>query len=599
MKNRITIFLGCTLFLILAAVLNLNAQDDKAMLAQLAEEEKEAVDALVLYPEATRRAILEASLYPEALIKMERLQSQTRTSFQEMLASYPQSTQEVIWDVTRYPDLVRRLVVEGEGSPTRINAVLEDYPEEVYDNARRAGADYYEVLVEIDRLDASANQAFAAILEDYPPKAQDAMRQLLDLPEVLDILTENIELTILVGDVYKKEPDWVIHMADSLSLEVARANAQEIEDWKTELEKNPEAREELKASAQDFASEYGYDDEYYDYPEDDIYYEGQPNRYVVEHYYYNYPYWFGYPYWYTYPRWRPYPYWYDWGFYYGPGRTIVVINLPSFYFTHWYFYRPSHHYYYPHLSAGFVRHYYGYRRSGSSICTTVSNWHNDNRGVITQSWLNDDRRLPENFREFGSFEQARERYNRDHPSRTVTQREFLEENNRRYPELAEANRNRTPAEQEIYREPVPEKRDKAPVYEPDVRQREAPRQQVEPKTRVEPKPKVEPQKREAPPQPTTPPKREIEKQREQVAPPPSRPEPRTQPPPTRREVPQVEKGREYHKNTWEKPKTEPQPKIERQQAPSKPPAAPKTQPKPPTKRQNDSQGKKREGGNGR
>lgn len=588
MKKRIAFLLGnALLFLAVAGAGRLQAQDDKAMLAQLAEEEREAIEALVLYPEETRRAILEASLYPEALIKMDRLQVQTRNSFQDMLETYPRSTQEVIWDVTRYPELVRRLVVEGEGSPGRISDILRDFPEAVHDNARLAGTDHYDVLVEIDRLQASANRAFAAILAGYPPRAQDALRQLLELPEVLSLLTEHIDLTILVGDVYQREPEWVLHKADSLSLEVARAQARELEDWKTALESDPEAAGELRASARDFADEYGYDDEYYTYPEDDIYYDDRPDRYVVEHhYYYHYPYWFGYPYWYAYPRWRPYPYWYDWGFYFGPGQTIVVIQMPSFYFTHWYFYRPRHHYYYPHLSARFVRHYYGYRRSGSSICATVNTWYNHNQGVVTQSWLDDGPRLVQNFREFGNFEDARERYNSEHPSRTVTQREFLEQHSQRYPVLAETNRNRPADERGIYREPVPEKKDRAPVYEPDTRPREVPRQRVEqqpkaepkaePRKReetrqpVEPRPQTEPQKREEPRQPVTPPQKQTEQQREKTAP----------QPPASRESPQLEKGREYHKNTWEKPKTEPRPSVERQQAPARQQAAPKSQRQP-------------------
>ncbi|MCB0568459.1 MAG: hypothetical protein KDC66_01785 [Phaeodactylibacter sp.] len=591
MRSRITFLMACTL-LLLAAILTapLQAQDDKSMLAQLEEEEQEALEALVLYPEETRRAILEASLYPEALIKMERLQAQSRNTFEEMLESYPRSTQEVIWDVTRYPDLVRRLVAEGGGISGRIDGILEDYPEAVRDNARRAGADYYELLAEIDKLQASANRAFAGILEGYPPVAQDALRQLLDLPEVLSLLTEHISLAILVGDEYRRDPEWVIHKADSLSLEVARAQARELEDWKAELENDPQAVNELKASAEGFAEEYGYDDEYYAYPEDDIDY-GRPARDVVEyHYYYHYPYWFGYPYWYAYPRWRPYPYWYDWGFYYGPGRTVVIVQLPSFYFTHWYFYRPQHHYYYPHLSARFVRHYYGYRHSGSSICATVNNWHSNNRGIITQEWLSNDRGLEQNFREFGSFEQARERYNREHPGRALAQREFLEQHTQRYPTLAEANRNRPAAEREGYREPAPEKKDTPPVYEPDIRPREVPGEKAEPQPSAEPRPRTEPQKREEPRPPVTRPQKETEPQREKAA-----PQPKTEP----RQAPQVEKGREYHKNTWENPKTEPRPSVEKQQAPARRETPTKTQPQQPEPRKQDTNKKeKNRGGNG-
>lgn len=544
-----------TLLLLLSGSMLLTAQPGGSLLAQLAEEEKDAVNALAMYPEDTRLAILESSKYPEALIKMQRLQSQTSTSFQELLSGYSKSAQEMIWDVTRYPGLAERLVAEGRGSRSNIEAILKDYPEAVADNALNAGMQYLPLLEEINRLQRSADKAFDEVLRDYPPTAQDALNKLLDLPEVLTILTDNIDLTLLVGDLYRRDPALVLHKADSLSLEVARQNAQELEGWKAELEDNPEAVEELKASAQEFAREYGYDDEFYDYPDDDLYYDEQAETYVVEHhYYYHYPYWFGYPSWYAYPRWRPYPYWYDWGFYFRPGRTLVILHLPSFYFTNWYFYHPHHHYRYPHLSSHFVRHYRYYPRSGGSITTSVSTWRSRNE-VITRGWIEDDNRLPERFREYGRFETARREFNRENPTRAVSQQEYLDRNATRYAELSRAAKQ----ERDIYREPAYEPRDEAPVREPEIRQPNVPKR--EPQTRTEPREpvrqprtRVEPQERAEP----APPTRQEPPKRERVITPEKRPAPKTEPPKTR-EIPKVEQGRDYHQNRWEKPKTEPRP----------------------------------------
>ncbi|MCB0579507.1 MAG: hypothetical protein KDD10_09400, partial [Phaeodactylibacter sp.] len=266
MKNLMSFLKSFLLLALSGGALLLSAQGGQSLLAQLAEEEKDAVNALAMYPEDTRLAILESSKYPEALIKMQRLQTQTSASFQALLADYPQSVQEVIWDVTRYPGLVARLVVEGQGARAAILAILEDYPEAAKDNALSAGMQYLPLLEDIHELDQSADAAFSALLRDYPPAVQDAMNTLLRLPEVLTILTDNIELTLLVGDLYRRDPALVLHTADSLSLEVARQNARELEGWKAELDNNPEAARELAASAEEFAAEYGYDDEYYDYP---------------------------------------------------------------------------------------------------------------------------------------------------------------------------------------------------------------------------------------------------------------------------------------------------------------------------------------------
>ncbi|MCB0596860.1 MAG: hypothetical protein H6557_22125 [Lewinellaceae bacterium] len=620
MKNKMSFlksFLLSSLLLMGASAI-LSAQPGESLLAQLAEEEKDAVNALAMYPEDTRLAILESSKYPEALIKMQRIQTQTSTSFQGLLQAYPQSTQEMIWDVTRYPGLVERLVSEGRGSQANIRGILRDYPEAVEENALSSGMQYLPLLEEINQVQRSADEAFNTLLRDYPPDVQNALNTLLGLPEVLTILTDNIELTLLVGDLYRRDPALVLHKADSLSLEVARQNAQELEDWKAELESNPEAAKELEASAEEFAAEYGYDDDYYDYPDDDVYYDEPGRTYVVEnHYYYNYPYWFGYPYWYAYPRWRPYPYWYDWGFYYRPGRTLVILHLPSYYFTNWYFYHPNHHYRYPHLSAHFVRHYQHHPRSGGSITTSVTGWRNNNREVITRNWIEDDNRLVERFREYGRFESERETYNRNNPTRALSQQEYLEKNANRYTELEK----RVKQDREIYQEPAYAPRDKAPVREPEIRQPNIPKQEprVEPKapeparqprtkaepretvkqpnTRVEPKERVEP----------APPPRQEPQKREQATTPERKPTPKTEPPQTR-EIPKVEQGRDYHKNRWEEPKPAPQPRTapppaQRREV-TKPEPAPQkreaTRPQPaPQKREvaKPKTGTKKEGGN--
>jgi hypothetical protein len=502
--------------------LPIQSQTEKELLAQIIEEDQAAINALVLYPEDTRYSILEATLYPEALIKLENIQSQTGTSFRELLEGYPKSTQEIIWDLTRYPNLIHQLVLAGEGSRTGINAVLKDYPEVIHPRAKDAALNHFRILDKVDKLNHAAESAFASLLMQYPTKTQKALNELIKLPEVLTLLTENIRLTILVGDLYKNEPEFVLHHADSLHLEVARQNAEELEDWKESLENNPQAMEELKSSAESFAKDNGYDDEYYEFDGDDLYYDAEEDYYepqeeqyyerevreVVHHHYYDYhyPYWFGYPHWYYYPRWRVYPYWYDWGFYFGSHRSVVVIGFPSYYFNHWFFYHPHHFYYYPNLSANYTNYYYGHRTSINSVTTTVSNWRSSNQAVITDRWMEDDGNLTTRFQEFGKFETDRLRYNRDRPTKALSQTEYIERYKKRYPDLAKSAE-RIKSGKTNYEEPVYKPRTKAPVREPDVRIPTVPKtNKVSPKTK-------------------------------------------------RTTVPRVKKGTEYHKNTWEKSKT--------------------------------------------
>lgn len=540
------LFFPITLLLLAVFAVKSIAQTEEQLLAQLIEDERNSVEALVLYPEKTRLAILEASKYPELLIKLESMQARTSESFRTLMQSYPNETQEEIWDLTRYPGLISRLAASSTEAP---GDILQAYPAEIHQRAKDAFYNHRYLLVDVDRIHTEWSGAFENLLKDYPPATRDAVRQLTELPEVLDILTDNIRMTVLVGDLYQRRPGWLLGQLDSLSLVVARDRAKELNDWKASLDDNPQAKQELIASTEDFAREYGYDDDYYEYGDDLYFYEDAPDETIVEHHYYHhYPYWFGYPYWYVYPRWRPYPWWWDWGFYWGPSRVIVIVDLPSYYFTNWYFYQPYHHYHYPHLSSHFVNHYYGHRTSSSSVTVTVNQWRNVNRNVVTDDWLTAASTKPASFREFGKFEEARDNYNRKNADKPLTQREFLDKNSRKYPGISKKVEKVQRRDRVDQPAPEPQKRKTESVVKPPKRQEPA-----------APKPKTEPRVPEG---------RKTETQPAQK--------------PPKVDIPKVDKARDYHKNTWEKSKaepkrTQPSPRIKQQT-----PVKPKNQPAPKT-----------------
>lgn len=442
--SKLAVTLPCVLiFLFGFFAINIQAQNDaRVLLENLEEEELKNIDALAMYPEDTRLAILQTTLHPEALIKIQRIQSKTKDGFTNLMNQYPQETQQEVWDLTRYPKLIHHLLNEVNRNTKSIDNILSDYPKAIHARAKKSLKNHYDLLKEVDVLGKTNEIAFNNVLEKYDSETQNAFRHLVELPEVMTILTENIEVTILVGDAYKNYPDWIIRKTDSLNLELARQNVKELEDWKKRVEENPEVVEELEASVKDFSKENGYDDLYYDaeeseYPYDDIYYEEEEEESVVieKYYHYNYPYWYGYPSWYAYPRWHPYPYWYDWGFRNRRGRSIVIIHMPSYYFVDWYFYRPHHHHHYPHLSAHFVDHYYGHRHSVGSITSSVHHWRNRNREVISDDMISNAPSRIKEFKEFGKMETARISYNKSNPKAPLTQKKYVEKNKKSYPIL--------------------------------------------------------------------------------------------------------------------------------------------------------------------
>lgn len=551
---RYTSLFRCGLFLFLFSTA-LQGQNDKALLHELMEENKKSVEALALYPSDTRVAIFEAAKYPEVLIKMNGARQKTSAAFRTLIEDFPQSSQQVFYDMTRYPGLVQELVGK-KGSPAAMRDALKRMPEKQRDEAFDLAQNNAGTLQKITELDRTARSAFDDLIDGYPTVAQDAFRQLAEVPEVLEILNQDLRLTVLVGDLYRDDPAWVIRETDSLNLAVARAHAEELEAWKKAIENDPEAQKELQEATREYAQDMGYEDTE-DYPGgDDVYYDEnevqEEQTTIIE---YQYPWWFGYPWWYPAPCWRPYPWWYDWGFYYYP--YFSVVYMPSWYFMDWYFYYPYHHYHYNHLSSHFVNHYYGHRRSGTNISRSVGDWRERNRDVISDEWLKDKSRLPERMKEYGRFEDERLKYNAKNPKNPVTKTAYLDKNARKYPEL---ERSRTLAQQEVQREtPQTKPSEWAPRKEP------AP---VIPKTEPAQKPKTE-----RPPRQELPPVQQAPKDKTQR---PATEQPRTTPQKQR----PAEEARDYHRQKWDESERK---QIQRQPAPRTQPQqpAPRTQPQQP------------------
>ncbi len=515
------------------------AQTDVALLRDLAEENKTAVEALVLYPSDTRLAILEATKYPEVLIKMQNMREKTSAAFRTLIEDFPRGTQDVFYDLSRYPALTGTLVLQ-KNDPSALRNSLEVLPEAKREDAFGVVNRQMATLTKISDLNQTTRRAFDRLIAGYGATTKEAFEQLLGLPEVIDLLNEDLRFTILVGETYADNPARVIQQTDSLNLVVARAHAQELESWKTRLENDPEAKAELESAAHEYATENGYvGDDYYS---DDLYNgansPSRENDIRVQHYYEPYPYWYGYPWWEPYPRWHPYPGWWDWGYNAYPYGPVMIVYLPSHHFTHWYFEHPSHHQHYNHLSTHFVNHYYGHRNSGTTISMGVREWQKQNRTVISDEFMADKGRLPERLKEYGRFEQGRKDYNAKNPQKEVSQTEFLAKNVRKYPEI---ERSRAAIKTEVQREDQI-KQEKRANWAPS-------------KAPVTPEPTAVP-KTERPSRVSDPQIRKIDKPaaREAV------PRPQTRP----------DEAKDYNRQKWEEKKPQ------QQTRPSNPSPAPKT-----------------------
>jgi hypothetical protein len=451
---------------ILISVANISfAQQPEMAHKPMTKEDSAAINSLAMYPDSIRRNILEACMYPATIVNISTLQTNSSKQFTDLIGSYKKDEQEDLYNLARYPNLISSLVQGGKKSTDEINAILVNYPNEIHATALGYGRSNYETLKRIDDLQQQTNAAFEQSIADLPMPTQTAFRSLIQLPEVISLLNDHLELTVRVGDHYKRNPDRVLHKLDSANIAETAQHAEDSAEWQQQLKDNPDAQADLKKAGNEYAQANGYS-------QDDF--NTAPNPDDVENYTcapYNY--WFGYPSWYPYSYWYPYPYWYDCGYYFGPNGNMVVIGLPSFYFTNWFFYYPEHWHNYPYLHNHYVNHYYGSRNFHTNNSYLVHNWVSENRNYLPHDFIENRGNRIDAIKQVGQMHlDARKNYGGK--SVTPAQRdEYFQKNATKYSVLNDPKR---PAQTAEKHETSPEYYKEEPVKQPAVKVAKQPQQ---------------------------------------------------------------------------------------------------------------------------
>jgi hypothetical protein len=441
--------------------INSQAQDnDQAMMKQMEHDNQATIDAIALYPTDTRRDILEAARYPEVIVRLNGMQKQSKQQFADLLDPYNRTEQEKIYNLTRYPDLISELVYDHRKSQMEIDAIISHYPSEIRKTAKEEGLLNYDLLVQIDQNRYSYLANMDKMLIAYPRVTGNAFRNLIKQPEILSTLYDNMQMTVVLGDLYKTDPQYVLFETDSLNQALTAQNTQGTLDWQQSLNEDPEAQKEYTEAAAEYAQEGGYDRQEY---------TGEMIPDVVNYDPYPYNWWFGYPTWYATPCWDPYPFWYDWGFYYGPGGRPVFFGMPSAHFMNWYFYKPEHC---SHYSA-FGNHCYGYytkhrdSRYSNPVSRGVNDWRRRNKDVVTKDWDKDEAGRGQRFKEYGQLETSRANYNKANPGRPMERKDYLAANQGSYPHTNAVAVAARPSKAAPYERAIPQQQ--APVTAPHVK----------------------------------------------------------------------------------------------------------------------------------
>lgn len=409
------------------------------LIQQLSEDEQSVIQAIALYPENQRTSILEATSTPGVLVRIQNIRKRTESQFRELLADLSEDDQKKLFNLSRYPALIEE-ICSGSEKKTRamMNTLLAEFPEEIHEHADFANRKYFSLLVTINDLYHDAQQAFEDMIGNYPEETQQAYRELIKLPEVVSILVDNINMAVLLGDIYINNPVRLKGELDSLNVIIAEQKAKELAEWKQQLEKNPEVMSEYEQASRKFAHEQGYCEVDYN-----THYKAEIYIYDVWH---PYPYWFGYPWWYSYECWYHYPWWYHWGYYYGPGNAVVFVGMPSSFFMHWHFSHYSHFYNYPRFTDYVVDYYYSHRKSNTSVTTEVGIWRTDILPELPKNWFENDGDRVDRIREYGKSKMDQQSVTHEAGDKMPFQLEYHEYN---------------PQTPRPKKEPVPGKR---PVY---------------------------------------------------------------------------------------------------------------------------------------
>lgn len=450
----------CLIALISTAVMASDDWSDK-----LNETDREALDALVLYPGDVREAILLAGTKPEVLVRMERLQQESQSNFEAALQTLSQEDQEAIWEMTRYSGLIESITRSGRPSSADLQRIAAGYEEAIRPRILDQGQRNFNALQAVYATQQQAEEAYTSLLNPYSGEVRAAFNKLIAMPEVLEILTGHLNLTVLVSDLYSRDPAGVNAHLDALAVEAAARQEEALADWQAQLESDPQMRSELESAAALYAEEQGWSDDEYTLPPPEPAVQVEV-RYVYE----PYPYWFGYPYWRPYRRWYPYPWWYDWGFYYGPRGSLVVFGMPTYTFWGWYYGNPYRHYYYPYLTNGCVTSYNTHRRTGVALNGPTRDFIRRSESVAGTGWLDQSEGRVNKIRDYGKLEMDYSAQNAL-ADRGKTRTELLRENPKKYPSL------QAPAANSASRPSVSERDPSAPARNPSVRPAPAPVQQ--------------------------------------------------------------------------------------------------------------------------
>lgn len=416
-----------TILFVLLFSYGASSQEALTQLRQLMKDDRSAIDGLVLYPPEFRDAIFEVSAHPEVMATLSTMQQKSSAAFEKMIEALPAEDQKRVWDIVRYPGLVSALVSSNR-SQEKIQASLAKFPSEIHDAALKVGMNQagYDALTKINELQNAIDTSFADFKKTYPEVTREAMTKMLQAPGALNLLSSNMNVSILLGRVYLQDPEFSRRRAEDVAKETIARNAKSAEDWMTRIKASPKAWQEGKKALLAFAADSGYSETEVRQPITELKdtFSGHP-----------YPYWFGSPVQGAGATWYRYPFWHHSGFYFAPNKKVVIIGPPSAEYLRWHFRTMNHLAEYPNLTEQLLAYYEKYGETNHAFGSILGNWEGQQRDVLSGSWLRPDAGRVERLKVFAMLNEDYQKAKAQDPVGISTRVKFFEANSEKYSAL--------------------------------------------------------------------------------------------------------------------------------------------------------------------
>ena len=315
------------------------------------ETDQGIASSIAPYDADVRLAILRASEYPQVLTQLQKNQERSVASFQAAIGRFSQKKQTWFYTLTRYPDLMHTLAtLTNKQSESAVYKLLPNQDADLKEAAWKLYHKDKNDLVKVDNINVGAQREFDMTISPVDEEVRAAFHKLATMPDVLTLMTNNIDLTTRLGQHYKYNPAQLTHHLTALHDSLEVQNQFEVASFKQQMADDPQAMSELSQANNDYANSNGYDPSYQNYS-NNPYYNGNSNYYGNP-----YSFWFGYPSWYATPMWYP-GYGYNSGIYFGSGGA-GLYGFPSYGFSNWFF-NSGYYRRYPRLYQQFGNYYHG------------------------------------------------------------------------------------------------------------------------------------------------------------------------------------------------------------------------------------------------